>query len=253
MFARRFAGPDHRGCLAAEHWRFHPRSRYSIPARRYAEGADRSDRVFGACTCSRGRTSSGRGGSSCCRGAGSDYREKGRGGSCCACCEGEAFKGEGEKVVIHSRFSILDFRLRNSGGKTNSVGRRSRKPRRRICGHASQYWVHGGRPIRWAMWIHMGKISKVGGALNKMRCSASRETAEIYEPQWLSTSGHCAALREIHMRLKSPFETSFGTVQNRRIVLVEVVADGVSGWGEVTAGETPAYNAETTDTAWHVA
>jgi len=59
-------------------------------------------------------------------------------------------------------------------------------------------------------------------------------------------------LREIRMRLKSPFETSFGTVQDRRIVLVEVLADGVSGWGEVTAGETPAYNAETTDTAWHV-
>jgi o-succinylbenzoate synthase len=60
------------------------------------------------------------------------------------------------------------------------------------------------------------------------------------------------ALREIHMKLKAPFETSFGTVQNRRILLVEVVADGASGWGEVTAAETPAYNAETTDTAWHV-
>jgi len=60
------------------------------------------------------------------------------------------------------------------------------------------------------------------------------------------------ALREIHMRLKSPFETSFGVVQNRRILLVEAVADGVSGWGEVTAGESPAYNAETTDTAWHM-
>lgn len=60
------------------------------------------------------------------------------------------------------------------------------------------------------------------------------------------------AIREIRMRLKSPFETSFGTVQDRRIVLVEVVADGVSGWGEVTAGETPAYNPETTDTAWQV-
>src|SRR5215467_10172926 len=59
-------------------------------------------------------------------------------------------------------------------------------------------------------------------------------------------------MREIHVRLKSPFETSFGTVQNRRILLVEVVADGVSGWGEVTAGETPGYNAETTDTAWHI-
>ena len=59
-------------------------------------------------------------------------------------------------------------------------------------------------------------------------------------------------LREIHMRLKSPFETSFGTVQQRRILLVEAIIDGISGWGEVTAGETPAYNAETTDTAWHV-
>jgi O-succinylbenzoate synthase len=59
-------------------------------------------------------------------------------------------------------------------------------------------------------------------------------------------------VREIHMGLKSPFETSFGTVQNRRILLVEVVANGVSGWGEVTAGETPGYNAETTDTAWHI-
>src|SRR5258708_29823957 len=60
------------------------------------------------------------------------------------------------------------------------------------------------------------------------------------------------ALREIHMRLKSPFETSFGVVQDRRILLVEAVAAGVSGWGEVTEGESPAYNAETTDTAWHV-
>lgn len=59
-------------------------------------------------------------------------------------------------------------------------------------------------------------------------------------------------LREIHMRLKSPFETSFGVTQDRRIILVEVLADGISGWGEVTAGETPGYNSETTDTAWHI-
>jgi O-succinylbenzoate synthase len=59
-------------------------------------------------------------------------------------------------------------------------------------------------------------------------------------------------LREIHMRLKSPFETSFGVIQDRRILLVEVIADGISGWGEVTAMETPSYNSETTDTAWHI-
>jgi O-succinylbenzoate synthase len=59
-------------------------------------------------------------------------------------------------------------------------------------------------------------------------------------------------LREIRMSLKVPFETSFGVTQDRRILLVEVLSDGVSGWGEVTTGETPSYNAETTDTAWHV-
>jgi O-succinylbenzoate synthase len=36
----------------------------------------------------------------------------------------------------------------------------------------------------------------------------------------------------------------------RQIVLVEMVADGVSGWGEVTAGEHPFYNEEWTDSAW---
>ena len=59
-------------------------------------------------------------------------------------------------------------------------------------------------------------------------------------------------MREIRMQLKSPFETSFGASFDRRILLVEVVADGVSGWGEVTAMEMPNYNSETTDTAWHV-
>jgi O-succinylbenzoate synthase len=54
------------------------------------------------------------------------------------------------------------------------------------------------------------------------------------------------------MRLKSPFETSFGTVQERRILLVEVMSEGVQGWGEVTAMEAPSYNSETTDTAWHI-
>jgi O-succinylbenzoate synthase len=59
-------------------------------------------------------------------------------------------------------------------------------------------------------------------------------------------------LREIRMRLKAPFETSFGVTQDRRILLVEVIADGVSGWGEITAMESPSFNSETTETAWHI-
>jgi o-succinylbenzoate synthase len=57
-------------------------------------------------------------------------------------------------------------------------------------------------------------------------------------------------IREIHMRLRAPFETSFGSVQHRRILLLQVHADGVSGWGEGTATEGPFYISETIDTAW---
>jgi len=59
-------------------------------------------------------------------------------------------------------------------------------------------------------------------------------------------------IREVRLKLRAPFETSFGKTQERRILLVEAVSDGVSGWGEITAGEGPFYCPETTETAWHV-
>ena len=59
-------------------------------------------------------------------------------------------------------------------------------------------------------------------------------------------------IREIHLRLKAPFETSFGSISDRKIILVEVQAGGVTGWGEVTAGEGPYYNSEAKDTSWIV-
>ncbi len=57
-------------------------------------------------------------------------------------------------------------------------------------------------------------------------------------------------LREIRLPLVHFFETSFGRTTERRIILVEALADGVSGWGEVTAGERPFYNEEWTEGAW---
>jgi O-succinylbenzoate synthase len=59
-------------------------------------------------------------------------------------------------------------------------------------------------------------------------------------------------LRELHMKLVAPFQTSMETTTVRRILLTEVVVDGVVGWGECVAGETPSYSPETTDTAWHI-
>ena len=61
-----------------------------------------------------------------------------------------------------------------------------------------------------------------------------------------------ACLREIHLDLIAPFQTSFGASHHRRILLVEVDVDGETGWGEVVAGEDPFYSYETVETAWHV-
>lgn len=57
-------------------------------------------------------------------------------------------------------------------------------------------------------------------------------------------------LRQLRMPLVHFFETSFGRTYERDIILVEAFADGISGWGEVTAGENPFYNEEWTDGAW---
>lgn len=59
-------------------------------------------------------------------------------------------------------------------------------------------------------------------------------------------------LQELAMELRYPFETSFGVTKERRIVLVEAQAEGLSGWGEITAGEDPFFSPETADTAWHI-
>lgn len=63
---------------------------------------------------------------------------------------------------------------------------------------------------------------------------------------------HEIILRELRMKLVTPFETSVERTEVRRIVLVEANVGGVRGWGECVAGEKPSYSPETTDTAWHI-
>jgi o-succinylbenzoate synthase len=60
-------------------------------------------------------------------------------------------------------------------------------------------------------------------------------------------------LRQLKMPLVHFFETSFGRTYDRHIIIVEVVSEGLSGWGEITAGENPFYNEEWTDSAWLIA
>ena len=59
-------------------------------------------------------------------------------------------------------------------------------------------------------------------------------------------------LRELQMKLVTPFQISVGSTDVRRILLVEADVDGVIGWGECVAGETPMYSPETTETARHI-
>ena len=58
-------------------------------------------------------------------------------------------------------------------------------------------------------------------------------------------------LIEIRLPLVHFFETSFGRTVERRIILTKITdADGATGWGECTAGETPSYCEEWTESAW---
>jgi len=59
-------------------------------------------------------------------------------------------------------------------------------------------------------------------------------------------------LRELHLPLVRPFETSFGVTRDRRILLAEIQSEGLIGWGECTAGERPFFSEESTDSAWAV-
>jgi o-succinylbenzoate synthase len=60
----------------------------------------------------------------------------------------------------------------------------------------------------------------------------------------------CLDIHEVHLSLKKPFETSFGTIQHRRILLVAAHCNGVTGWGELTVENGPFYNSECVDAAW---
>ncbi len=58
-------------------------------------------------------------------------------------------------------------------------------------------------------------------------------------------------LTEINLPLVHFFETSFGRTYERRIILVRVADEsGYEGWGECTAGETPSYSEEWTESCW---
>ena len=59
-------------------------------------------------------------------------------------------------------------------------------------------------------------------------------------------------LYHLRMPLRTHFETSFGRIYERDCLLLEVHADGMTGYGECVADRDPGYSSETALTAWHV-
>lgn len=60
------------------------------------------------------------------------------------------------------------------------------------------------------------------------------------------------ALHHIELPLVAPFEASFGRQTVRPAILIEVRAEGLTGWGECVAFGLPWYSYETVGTAWHM-
>lgn len=57
-------------------------------------------------------------------------------------------------------------------------------------------------------------------------------------------------LRELRLPLKHFFETSFGRVASRRVLLITADCEGVEGWGECVAADEPFFSYEWIETAW---
>ena len=60
-------------------------------------------------------------------------------------------------------------------------------------------------------------------------------------------------LYTMKMRMKTPFITSFGTVQDKTVIVIKATDEtGVIGWGEGVAFDAPSYTEETAKTTLHM-
>lgn len=59
-------------------------------------------------------------------------------------------------------------------------------------------------------------------------------------------------LRKLKMKLKKPFQPSFGTQYDKTFIIVELHTKDHVAYGDCPAFEKPFYNEETTTTAWHM-
>lgn len=60
------------------------------------------------------------------------------------------------------------------------------------------------------------------------------------------------SLYHLRMPLRSHFETSFGRVYDRECIILEVLSEGLTGYGECAADRDPGYSYETVGTSWYI-
>jgi o-succinylbenzoate synthase len=61
-----------------------------------------------------------------------------------------------------------------------------------------------------------------------------------------------AELLLFNLPLVSPFETSFGSIDHREIIVCRLKADGITAYGECAADADPLYSSETNFTCWEI-
>ncbi len=54
------------------------------------------------------------------------------------------------------------------------------------------------------------------------------------------------------MELITPFETSLGIEKHEEHIIIKIVSEGLTGWGECVVEPGPSYSPETIKTAWHI-
>jgi O-succinylbenzoate synthase len=59
-------------------------------------------------------------------------------------------------------------------------------------------------------------------------------------------------LFHIRIPLVNFFETSFGRIYDRQVILLRAFSEGLEGWGECVAEALPSYSYETVETSWRI-
>src|SRR5438034_7742668 len=162
MSATRSAGRNYGGRFAVEHWLFDSRSRQQVARRCNGKNASRSYCVLRACPG--GGRGAGRAGGRSGGWSGSDQgKERGRRGSGadgdrCTESSRSGCQREGSQEVIRVYWLVFTRCGRKDSADSFNCG--LGESRTRICGHAPQRRLHGGRSSCRPVRNKLGEISK---------------------------------------------------------------------------------------------